>query len=82
MDKINFTVIYYPQTNGTYTAICPELTLATQGDSIEEAEKMIKELIDDYMKHDKAMDYEDYVEGFNTGHKIITEVDYEFAKAD
>lgn len=76
--KIKLTTIYYPQTSGGYTIICPELGLATQGEDIKEAENMMKELVNDYFEHDKTMELSDYVEAFNTGNKIITEIDYEY----
>lgn len=78
MKKINLTTIYYPQISGGYTVICPELGLTSQGENMQEAKQMIRELIDDYFTHDKAMEFDDYVEGFNAGHKIITELDYDY----
>lgn len=82
MKKINLTTIFYPQEDGGYTVVCPELGLTSQGENMQEATLMIKELIDDYFANDKTMDFEDYVLGFNTGHKVITDVDYEYSSAN
>ena len=79
--KIKLITIYYPQTSGGYTIICPELMLTTQGEDIKEAENMMKELIEDYFENDKTMEFSDYVESFNTGNKIITEIDYEYTES-
>lgn len=80
-EKIKLTTICYPQANGGYTIICPELGLTTQGEDLKECENMMKELVDDYFKHDKTMEFSDYIEAFNIGHKIITEIDYEYSAA-
>ena len=53
----------------------------TQGEDIKEAENMMKELIEDYFENDKTMEFSDYVESFNTGNKIITEIDYEYTES-
>jgi len=82
MSKINLTTIFYPQLEGGYTVVCPELGLTSQGEDMGEATQMIKDLIDDYFKNDKTVDFNDYVEGFNAGHKIITDLDYEYTRAD
>ena len=71
----------YVGTEGGYTIICPELMLTTQGEDIKEAENMMKELIEDYFENDKTMEFSDYVESFNTGNKIITEIDYEYTES-
>lgn len=81
-ENLKLTVIYYPQVNGGYTAVCPEVGLTTQGEDMQQAEEMLKELIDDYFQNDNTMDFEDYIEGYNTGHKIITELDYEPTRTD
>lgn len=82
MKKLKLTAIYYPQVSGGYTVICPELGLTTQGETMMESQSMLSDIIDDYFKNDKIMDIDDYVEGFNTGHKIITELDYEYAETN
>lgn len=82
MKNLKLTVIHYPQAAGGYTTVCPELGLTTQGETFEEAEAALKELVDDYFEHDESMEADDYIEGFNTGYKIITELDYEFTAAN
>ncbi len=82
MKNIKLTAIYYPQADGGYTAICPEIGLTTQGESLDEAGMMLKELVDDYFTNDNTMDVDDYILGYNTGHKIITELDYEVTTAN
>jgi predicted RNase H-like HicB family nuclease len=45
-----FSLIFYPQTNGAYTVICPELPgCVTEGDTIDEAMENIKEVIANFL---------------------------------
>lgn len=82
MKNLKLTVIHYPQMTGGFTTICPEIGLTTQGETLEEAEMLLKDLIHDYFEHDDLMEADDYIVGFNTGHKIITELEYEFTTAN
>ena len=72
---MKLTLIFYPQANGDYSVVCPEINRFSCGDTIEEATQNIKEMIADYFEHDKIMDIEDYIEAFNTGNKIFTEIE-------
>ncbi|MDR3331877.1 MAG: type II toxin-antitoxin system HicB family antitoxin [Synergistaceae bacterium] len=46
----NFSLIFYPQTNGAYTVICPELPgCVTEGDTVDEAMESARELIADLL---------------------------------
>ena len=74
--NVKLTVLCYPQKDGGYCVICPEIDRATQGETIEEAQFMIKELIDDYFEHEEENDFtrEDIIEAFNYGNKVITEI--------
>lgn len=69
------TLILYPQIEGGYTIICPEIALTSQGETMEEAKQNIKELIDDYFENEKVADKDDYIVAYNNGNKIITEME-------
>ncbi len=45
MKIIGFSVVVFPEA-GSYTSWCPELDVASQGDSIEEAIASLKEAIE------------------------------------
>ncbi|MTJ50132.1 type II toxin-antitoxin system HicB family antitoxin [Dolichospermum sp. UHCC 0259] len=47
--KQRFTVIIEKEDNG-YVSLCPELDIASQGDSIEEAKDNLKEAIELFLK--------------------------------
>ncbi|MCL2096193.1 MAG: type II toxin-antitoxin system HicB family antitoxin [Oscillospiraceae bacterium] len=74
--RTKLSTVYYPQTSGGYTVICPELNGVTEGKTYEEARKnileVIKLLIEDYE------DKNDLAEAFDSGSKIFTEVEIEY----
>jgi len=45
-----FTAIVHQEDN-TYVALCPEVDIASQGDTIEEAKSNLKEAIELFMEH-------------------------------
>jgi predicted RNase H-like HicB family nuclease len=48
--KYNLSLIFYPQVNGGYGVICPEIQgCFTEGKTIEEATANIRELIADFL---------------------------------
>lgn len=51
MRDYNLSLIFYPQDDGGYYVECPELRCCfTDGDTIEEAEAAIMELIPEYLE--------------------------------
>ena len=71
---MRLSLLFYPQATGGYTVICPEIARASNGDTYEEAECNIKELIADFFENECVADIDDYIAAYNTGNKIITEV--------
>lgn len=51
--KRNFTAIIEKEDN-MYVALCPELDIASQGDSVEEARQNLKEAIELFLEHASA----------------------------
>ena len=48
--EYNLSLIFYPQQEGGYTVICPELrSCFTEGDTIEEATENIRDIIADFL---------------------------------
>jgi predicted RNase H-like HicB family nuclease len=46
----NLSLIFYPQPEGGYTVVCPEIAgCFTEGETIEEAEENIREVIADFL---------------------------------
>ena len=43
MDSISLSAVLSPDTSGGYVALCPELDVASQGESIDEAMRNLKE---------------------------------------
>jgi predicted RNase H-like HicB family nuclease len=50
MKRIAFGAIYKPEPGGGYSALCPELGVASQGETIEEAETNLKEAVELYLE--------------------------------
>jgi predicted RNase H-like HicB family nuclease len=47
MSKYNVTAIVYPQSEGGYSVVCPDISgCASQGDTLDEALKNIKEAVE------------------------------------
>jgi predicted RNase H-like HicB family nuclease len=48
--KYNLSLIFYPQPEGGYSVVCPEIEgCFTEGETIEEATANIRELIEDFL---------------------------------
>jgi len=71
---MKLSLIFYPQVTGGYTVICPEIAKTSDGDTYEEAQSNIRELIDDFFENDCVADIDDYIAAYNNGSKIITEI--------
>lgn len=48
--KFQFTAVIEREGNG-YTSLCPELDIASQGDSVEEAKSNLKEAVGLFFEH-------------------------------
>jgi len=47
MSKYNVTAVIYPQSEGGYSVVCPDISgCSSQGDTLEEALKNIKEAVE------------------------------------
>jgi predicted RNase H-like HicB family nuclease len=46
MSSISLSAVLSPDASGGYLALCPELDVASQGDSIEEAMRNLKEAVE------------------------------------
>jgi predicted RNase H-like HicB family nuclease len=47
MSKYNVTAVVYPQSEGGYSVVCPDISgCATQGETLDEALKNIKEAVE------------------------------------
>jgi predicted RNase H-like HicB family nuclease len=48
--KYCLSLVFYPQTDGGFTVVCPEIQgCVSEGETIEEAEKNVRELIVEFM---------------------------------
>jgi len=55
MKRIAFNAVYKPEPEGGYSAICPELGVASQGETIEEAEANLAEAVELYLESAKEL---------------------------
>jgi predicted RNase H-like HicB family nuclease len=55
MIKGAFSAVYKPEPGGGYSAFCPELGVASQGETIEEAEANLKEAVELYLESAKEL---------------------------
>ena len=51
--QVVFSAIFRKEQNGGYSAVCPELGVASQGETIEEAEANLKEACELYIESAK-----------------------------
>jgi predicted RNase H-like HicB family nuclease len=80
--KYNLSLIFYPQDTGGYTVVCPELKACfSEGDTIEEAEENIRELIAEFLpektKRGGETDEEMFREGLCMSGKLFREIEVE-----
>lgn len=64
--KLKLSVIFYPIKDGGFSVTCPEIGWTTQGESYEEAESLMKELIIDYFENEGKNEKCDYDELYST----------------
>ena len=50
MRRIAFGAVYTPEREGGYSATCPELDVASQGETIEESEANLLEAVELYLE--------------------------------
>jgi len=55
MIRVAFSAVYKPEPGGGYSALCPELGVASQGETIEEAEANLKEAVELYLESAKEL---------------------------
>jgi predicted RNase H-like HicB family nuclease len=81
MKQYNLSLIFYPQGNGGYTVVCPELRACfSDGDTIEEAEANIMELIAEFLPEqtgDSDESKEFFREGLCMKGKLFKDIDVE-----
>ena len=53
--NVRFSGIFQKELDGGYSALCPELDVASQGETIEEAEANLKEAIELYLESAKDL---------------------------
>lgn len=73
--KANLSVVFYPQNEGGFTVICPELQeCVSEGDTYEEALANITSLIKVILNQKNAEDKEDFIKSLAVSGKIFTEI--------
>ena len=73
--QITFSAIFRKEVKGGYSALCPELGVASQGETIEEAEKNLKEACELYIESAKQAGILDKIhEGLDMKNKEITPI--------
>jgi len=50
MRRIVFGAVYTPERKSGYSSLCPELGVASQGETIEEAEANLREAVELYLE--------------------------------
>lgn len=50
MDSISLSAVLNPENSGGYVALCPELDIASQGESIDEALHNLKEAVEGFFE--------------------------------
>jgi predicted RNase H-like HicB family nuclease len=56
--KRNFTALIEKEGNG-YVALCPELDIASQGDTVEESKANLKEALELFLEHASPQEIEE-----------------------
>ena len=75
--EYNLSLIFYPQLEGGYTAICPEIRgCITEGRTINEAAANIRDIIADFLpdKIENEINEETFREGLCMEGKIFQEI--------
>lgn len=75
MNKINFTAVIWKEEGG-YVSKCPELGVASAGDTPDEAKKNLREAIELYLENAEELGMlEDLKGSFETEEKYTTTVE-------
>jgi predicted RNase H-like HicB family nuclease len=82
MQKYSLSLIYYPQDNGEFHVVCPELpNCFSCGKTLEDAESNIRELIDEFLPQrahrGSEIDEEMFREGLCMSGKFFREIEVE-----
>ena len=76
MSKYNVTAVVYPQSEGGYSVICPDISgCASQGDTLEEALKNIKEAVE--LRLDEDVDAMEELKASSMPGRIVANVEIE-----
>jgi predicted RNase H-like HicB family nuclease len=76
MSKYNVTAVVYPQSEGGYSVVCPDVSgCASQGDTLEEALKNIKEAVE--LRLDEDVDAIEELKTSSMPGRIVAEVEIE-----
>ena len=76
MSKYNVTAIVYPQSEGGYSVVCPDISgCASQGNTLDEALKNIKEAVELRLEGD--VDAIEELKSSSMPGRIVTEVEIE-----
>jgi predicted RNase H-like HicB family nuclease len=76
MSKYNVTAVIYPQSEGGYSVVCPDVSgCVSQGDTLEEALKNIKEAVE--LRLDGDTDAIDELKAASLPGRIVAEVEIE-----
>lgn len=75
--KVTLSVILYPQKQGGYTAICPELKgCISEGETVDQALKNIRDAMNLFIGDDEY-DAEYFEAGFGAPNKLYKELEIE-----
>ncbi len=72
MEKLGFSVVVSPE-QGTYTAWCPELDVASQGGTVEKAIESLKEALELHLECLSAQELQEIRK--RQGTKLVTTVE-------
>jgi len=76
MSKYNVTAIVYPQSEGGYSVVCPDISgCASQGNTLDEALKNIKEAVELRLEGD--VDAIEELKSSSMPGRIVAEVEIE-----
>lgn len=76
MDKFSLQLLFYPQSNGRYSVICPALNgCFSDGDTYEEAYKNIMDLINGQLKRMDSEDIKDLQEAYGMRDVVFRSVE-------
>lgn len=65
MCKYNLSLVFLPQDTGGYTVLCPEVDCVSEGETYDEAERNIMELLPIFLR--KALENDEGCDTFEGG---------------